>query len=351
MNHREIMDENSKKTKMVVGTYVLIMYFVGLLLDVVLYAPYPNSFINSYLAYLTFKLTPNATFITMAIVGVLVYFLARKGHKMMLMGTNAIHVDPTGDLSDPVHKQLVNIIEEMSVSAGMGYTPKIYIMPEPEPNAFAAGWNTDNAIVGVTQGLLDMMDRAELQAVIAHEIGHVINGDSKLTLYVGVLANVIVTVTDILAHVLWFMGRTNPAARRARTILIIVNFLLPFVTGVLFLFLSRKREYMADATAVRLTGDNQAMITALAKLNTYKAKSDDDDEDEEDEEESSYTASASKRYRRASYIFDYSSDRWFSTHPSIENRIKEMGGDPETHMSEAQAQAQALAQSSEKDAA
>jgi hypothetical protein len=75
MNHREIMDENSKKTKMVVGTYVLIMYFVGLLLDVVLYAPYPNSFINSYLAYLTFKLTPNATFITMAIVGVLVYFL------------------------------------------------------------------------------------------------------------------------------------------------------------------------------------------------------------------------------------------------------------------------------------
>ncbi|NHX34812.1 M48 family metalloprotease, partial [Escherichia coli] len=76
-----------------------------------------------------------------------------------------------------------------------GYIPRLYILETDEPNAFAAGWNKRNALVGVTRGLLQTLNRQEVQAVLAHEVGHIIHGDSKLTLYVGILANVILTVT------------------------------------------------------------------------------------------------------------------------------------------------------------
>lgn len=99
------------------------------------------------------------------------------------------------------------------------------------------------------------------------KLGHIIHGDSKLTLYVGILANVILTVTNLFSQIfIRTAGRSrNNAANKAQMILLVLNFVLPWITQILYFYLSRTREYMADAAAVDLTSDNQAMISALKK--------------------------------------------------------------------------------------
>jgi heat shock protein HtpX len=166
---------------------------------------------------------------------------------------------------------------------------------------------------------MNSLSRSEAQAVIAHEVGHIIHGDSKLTLYVGILANVILTFTNIFAHLAMFFtgGRNSEASNKARLLLIVLNLILPIITQVLYLYLSRTREYMADAAAVQLTGDNQAMISALKKISGYHEEHDGEKED---------VTKVGEHYRSAAYIFS-KGDSVFSTHPSIENRIKKLNGE------------------------
>ena len=231
----------------------------------------------------------------------------------MLTGMNAREISATAELSRG-ERQLLNIVEELSLAATLGYIPKLYILATPEPNAFAAGWSSKNAILGVTQGLLDQLNRQEVQAVMAHEVGHIVHGDSKLTLYVGILANVILTITNIFSQLFFVArGERNQAANKARMILMLLNLVLPVITQVLYLYLSRTREYMADAAAVQLTQDNQAMISALRKISGQHQQHQYEHE------------STGQAYRSAAYIYN-KGDSLFSTHPSIENRIAALEG-------------------------
>ena len=313
MDFREIIRRNNQRTKLVIVSYMLIMTLVGLLVDTVLNAnPYWGLAENLW-AFASFQQMPYATLLILALTVLGIIAIHFWGHKMMLTGMNAREISPAAELSRG-ERQLLNIVEELSLAATLGYIPKLYILATPEPNAFAAGWSSKNAILGVTQGLLDQLNRQEVQAVMAHEVGHIVHGDSKLTLYVGILANVILTITNIFSQLFFVArGERNQAANKARMILMLLNLVLPVITQVLYLYLSRTREYMADAAAVQLTQDNQAMISALRKISGQH---------QQHQYEHDSTGQA---YRSAAYIYN-KGDSLFSTHPSIENRIAALEG-------------------------
>ncbi|MDM1716919.1 zinc metalloprotease HtpX [Thiopseudomonas alkaliphila] len=313
MDFREIIRRNNQRTKLVIVSYMLIMTLVGLLVDTVLNAnPYWGLAENLW-AFASFQQMPYATLLILALTVLGIIAIHFWGHKMMLTGMNAREISPAAELSRG-ERQLLNIVEELSLAAALGYIPKLYILATPEPNAFAAGWSSKNAILGVTQGLLDQLNRQEVQAVMAHEVGHIVHGDSKLTLYVGILANVILTITNIFSQLFFVArGERNQAANKARMILMLLNLVLPVITQVLYLYLSRTREYMADAAAVQLTQDNQAMISALRKISGQHQQHQYEHE------------STGQAYRSAAYIYN-KGDSLFSTHPSIENRIAALEG-------------------------
>ncbi|MFD1092224.1 zinc metalloprotease HtpX [Providencia vermicola] len=314
MDFRNVIRKNNIRTRFVVMSYVFIMLIIGLLADI---ATHPNEQLDLFdnaIEFVTLKEMPIATFIVLGLTFLGLVYIHFRGHKMMLAGMNAKEINPeTANSSE--EKQLFNIIEELSLSASLGYIPRLYILESDEPNAFAAGWNSSNVLVGVTRGLLQTLNRQEVQAVLAHEVGHIIHGDSKLTLYVGILANVILTITNVFSQIfIRTAGRSrNNAANKAQMILLVLNFVLPWITQILYFYLSRTREYMADAAAVDLTSDNQAMISALKKIS---GKHETHEYDE---------SSTGQAYRKAAYIFN-KGDSVFSTHPSIENRIAVLEG-------------------------
>lgn len=314
MDFRNVIRKNNIRTRLVVMSYIFLMLIIGLLADI---ATHPNEqldLVDNAMMFVTLHELPIATFIVLGLTFLGLIYIHFRGHKMMLAGMNAREIAQE-NASSPQEKQLFNIIEELSLSASLGYIPRLYILETDEPNAFAAGWNNRNALVGVTRGLLQTLNRQEVQAVLAHEVGHIIHGDSKLTLYVGILANVILTVTNLFSQIfIRTAGRSrNNAANKAQMILLVLNFVLPWITQILYFYLSRTREYMADAAAVDLTADNQAMISALKKISGNH---------ETHEYDNSTTGQA---YRKAAYIFN-KGDSVFSTHPSIENRIAVLEG-------------------------
>lgn len=314
MDFRNVIRKNNIRTRLVVISYIFLMLIIGLLADI---ATHPNEqldLVDNAMMFVTLHELPIATFIVLGLTFLGLIYIHFRGHKMMLAGMNAREITQE-NASSPQEKQLFNIIEELSLSASLGYIPRLYILETDEPNAFAAGWNNRNALVGVTRGLLQTLNRQEVQAVLAHEVGHIIHGDSKLTLYVGILANVILTVTNLFSQIfIRTAGRSrNNAANKAQMVLLVLNFVLPWITQILYFYLSRTREYMADAAAVDLTSDNQAMISALKKISGNH---------ETHEYDNSTTGQA---YRKAAYIFN-KGDSVFSTHPSIENRIAVLEG-------------------------
>ena len=316
MDFRESIRVNNRKTKLVILSYIFIMTLVGLLADIAIRPLSNQGLLHDMQLYLTFAAIPYVTLGIVLLTLVGIFLISKFGHKMMLAGATYRELNPNMTLTDQ-DRRVVNMVEEMAISANLGYTPKIYLMETEQMNAFAAGWNQHNALVAVTSGLLSKLNRSEVQAVIAHEVGHILHGDSKLTLYVGILANVILTLTNILGRLLFFSRSRNNNANKAKLLLLVLNFVLPVITQVLYLYLSRTREYMADAASVQLTGDNQAMISALKKISgDYEAHD-------------NYKATArsfTEQYRAAAYIFS-KGDSLFSTHPSIENRLKKLRGE------------------------
>lgn len=314
MNFRKQIERNKKITFFVIIVYMMIMAVVGIMADMAVHPVPKVGFWNNVLLFSTFKETPYVTLIILGISIISVLVVHFFGHKMMFSGMEYDLIEKNE--TDLNKVMALNILHEMSISAGLRYTPKLYYINEAQANAFASGWGKSNACIGITKGLLDNLNRAELQSVIAHEVGHIIHGDSKLTMYVGILANITLTVTDIFAHLFYiFSAKDNSKeAAMARMVLLILNFILPLVTRILYLFLSRSREYMADAAAVKLTGDNQAMIRALLKIRNQNGSP------HLDLEEEFSGMRAGEHYRRVAYIYS-NLDSVFSTHPSIESRI------------------------------
>ena len=213
-------------------------------------------------------------FVMLGVGAALAGYAYRTGADKVLWATGAVEVvDPVDDKQ----KQLVNVVEEMAIAAGVP-RPRIWIVPDPDPNAFATGTDPMHAHVAVTQGLLEICNRDELQAVIAHELGHVKNLDVRLMTTLAALVGAVVLMRDGTSRLFLFGGDGSGGSGSRKksdlgplVVVLIVVWLLswilaPIITQVLAMAVSRKREYLADAMSAQFTRNPLALASALQKI-------------------------------------------------------------------------------------
>lgn len=166
--------------------------------------------------------------------------------------------------------RLFRIVENLAITLGV-QTPKVYIIEDAAPNAFATGRDPKHAIVATTTGLLEIMDDRELEAVMAHEMGHVQNYDIRVSMIAFGLVSAIGILADVVMRMFFFGDgrRDNNANPIVLVIGLVVVILAPIVAAIVQLAISRQREYLADATSVVSTHDTEGMVMALKKLETY----------------------------------------------------------------------------------
>ena len=167
--------------------------------------------------------------------------------------------------------KLVNILDSLMVASGLSSKPRLYVVEDAQPNAFATGRNPENAVICVTTGLLEKLDYYELEGVIAHEMSHIKNYDIRLSCIVSVMVGFIVMLSDMFSRILFWGGnkkRDNDSNGNAILMLIglICLILSPIFGSLMQLALSRKREFLADSTAVEFTRNPDGLISALEKL-------------------------------------------------------------------------------------
>jgi len=169
-------------------------------------------------------------------------------------------------------RELYNIVENLSITAGLP-VPRIYIIPERQPNAFATGRNPKHAVVAVTEGLLELLDRSELEGVLAHELSHIGNYDMLLSTAVVVLVGFIAILSDIFLRSRFFGGFSNRDERnggQAQAVFMVIGIILailaPVAAMLMQLAISRKREFLADASGALLTRYPDGLANALIKI-------------------------------------------------------------------------------------
>ena len=179
--------------------------------------------------------------------------------------------------SDPLHKKILNIVEEMAIASGTP-VPQVYILNEQGINAFAAGWKTTNVVIGITQGALERLNRDELQGVIAHEFSHIFNGDMRLNIRLIAVLHGILMIGMLGRMILRSLryvrtSRNNKGGGQAILIILGIGGALAIVgyTGTFFgnwikSLISRQREYLADASAVQFTRSSEGIANALKKI-------------------------------------------------------------------------------------
>lgn len=298
-----IIKENQFKTNCVIALYVLIFTLIGLLVDIVRINA--NTLGGGFYSLLTLQEFPLVTLTLFGIAFVIVLFTISNFKQILLSGSEYKEV-LAGSEASVQEKNLTKMLDELVAVANLPFRPKLYIMDAPYMNAFASGWNADNSLIALTTTLIRNLNYNEQKAVMAHELSHIRHGDIRLTLMVGVLSNIMLLVVNYGVYM--FLGNSKEkGANAARMILLILQFVLPLLTLVLQMFLSRSREYMADSGAAYLMGNSAPMIQALQKISGNYAQSD-------------FSQSDRNPTRQALYIF--SAGELFSTHPSIENRIQ-----------------------------
>jgi len=173
------------------------------------------------------------------------------------------------DILNPKHKALHNVVTEMCIASGLPM-PKIYVIADPAPNAFATGRNPQNASIGVTEGLLDIMSRDELQAVIAHELGHVKSRDILTMTFVTVLLGTISLLSDWSIRAWRYGGvRTRRKSGIPPIIMLFIGvfvLLSPIISRIMAMAISRNREYQADVSSAEFTRNPGALAGALSKI-------------------------------------------------------------------------------------
>ena len=218
------------------------------------------------------------------------------------------------------HPQLFNVVEEVSIAAGVPM-PAVYIMNEAAPNAFATGTSPDKAAVAITTGLLEKLDRDELQGVIAHEVGHIRNLDIRYSMLMAMLAGGVVMLSQVLLRAGIFRSNSRKSDNdrgggQLQLLLAVVGIILailaPLLTTLIELAMSRQREYLADASAVEFTRNPDGLAGALAKLAGDKTPM-----ECSKATESMFIVSPKLGLRGGS-------DELFSTHPPIRERIQRL---------------------------
>ncbi len=208
---------------------------------------------------------------------------------------------------------LYNSVENLSITAGLPM-PKVYVIDDPAPNAFATGRNKNHAVIAVTIGLLERLEKDELEGVIAHELSHIGNRDILLMSAVVVLVGLVSIISDMFLRSMVFGGNNNKN-RGGGGILAIIGIVLmllsPLIATLIKLAISRRREYLADASASLLTRYPEGLAKALEKISSYNIPMKD-----------AHTATAHLFIANPFGSASKSISNIFSTHPPIEKRIQ-----------------------------
>ena len=208
-------------------------------------------------------------FIGLAVWGVMLLINMMGGESVLLASASAREV------SHEDAPQLYNIVEEMRISAALPAMPRVFIIETPVPNAFAVGLKPERACVAVTRGLLERLNRDELQGVIAHELGHISNRDTLFMTLAGVTLGAIVLLADFgIRTLLWGGGRRRSSGNRnggaamavVMVVAIVLAILAPILARLLYFACSRQREYLADASAAQFTRYPAGLANALRKI-------------------------------------------------------------------------------------
>ena len=237
------------------------------------------------------------------------------GDKLVLAASGAKEVDET------TAPQLMNIVREMTIAANVPM-PKVYIIEDTAPNAFAPGRDPKHASMAITTGLLQKLDREELQGVIGHELAHVRNLDIRFSLLVGVMVGSIALLSDFFLRFTFWGGRGRSRDRDGGggglqlimfVVAIVLAILAPIAARLVQLAVSRQREYLADASSVELTRNPSGLERALAKIATDKEVL-----------EVANRATQHLYFTNPIKKFEERSTSMFATHPSIVDRINRL---------------------------
>lgn len=234
--------------------------------------------------------------------------------KIILSVTKARPANQEEDL------KLVHILDALMISSGLPARPRLYVVDDPQPNAFATGRNPEHSIICVTTGLLDKLEYYELEGVIAHEMSHIKNYDILLTSVVTVMVGFLVMISDLFSRsFFWGSSKDRDDDSKGNGILMLIGLVLlifaPILGKIMQMALSRNREYLADSTAVEITRNPDGLISALRKL---------DSDPNELKTANNATANlfivspfkSKKNGKRKAGLFD--------THPSIDDRIESL---------------------------
>lgn len=196
-----------------------------------------------------------------AVYALIQYFLA---------SSLAVAMTGAKEISKRDNPRLYNTVENLAITAGLPM-PKVYIINDAAPNAFATGRDPEHAIVAATTGLLDIMDNKELTAVMAHELSHVKNYDIRVSMITFGLVCVVGFISDLGVRMMWLTNHQDDedSSPIGFIVILLTSLLAPIIASIAQMAVSREREYLADASAVHLTRYPEGMISALKKLDTH----------------------------------------------------------------------------------
>ena len=267
MNLYEQQTSNRRKTWLVMFAFVALLFFIGLGFD--------TFYIGTAGGYV-----PIGSLLALGVGSVSALVSYYTGDRAVLAASRAMPIEEATATATDADKlklrQLENVVDEMAIAAGIP-RPRVYIVPDADPNAFAAGRGPGHASIAVTRGLLDSLDREELQGVIAHEMSHVRNLDIRVMTIVAALVGAVALLADWARRGMWWGGGTRRSNNdRDRNggftgiiflmIWIAAVALAPLLAQALAMMVSRKREYLADASGAELTRNPLGLARALEKI-------------------------------------------------------------------------------------
>jgi len=297
-------DANRRRSRWLLLLVTALALAVGLTLDALLRA------------------TPFVTLLLLLGMAIALLVARTFGDRIVLLTLRAAEPNP----ADPEHQQLLNVVHEMSVASGLPQ-PRVLVISDAAPNALATGHDPERATIAVTSGLLEKLDRAQTQAVVAHEMAHVGNRDTRLGVTVAVMVGAIALLADLAWRIRWQpeRGRSSSSGDGRDPLaflvplLLLITALAPIASRLVAFAISRQREYLADATAVAFTRNPEALASALELIGADRRPT---------QSGTRGTAhlffvrpAASVADERSGFLADL-----FATHPPIADRVARLRG-------------------------
>jgi len=225
-------------------------------------------------------------------------------------GRLSLAVNGAQEIQKKDNPRLWRVVENLAITDGLPM-PRVFVINDPAPNAFATGRNPKSAAVCATSGLLEIMDDDELQGVFAHELGHIKNYDIRVSMIAFALAAVVSLIADIIIRMTWFRNRDEENNQAIMILAIVAAIIAPIVATLIQLAVSRRREYLADATGALTTRYPEGLISALEKLKTA-------------ERPLRHQNTSTAHFFFVNPLKGHSITNLFSTHPPLDDRIKRL---------------------------